>query len=253
MEIAPGITFECQVGGHNKARNLTTGLATFPPGATLPFHRHTFSESVTLISGQAEMNIEGRVYILSALDNVTIPPGLAHEARNRSNTEPAVFHIAMNTDSPARTLADEAFAREVMPDHSTGRPGAERVTRFQTAHRFAAGPNTQFIDYFNRDLMPGIEMSGGYGLFDPQGRLPAHVHDFDESICIINGVATCIVEGRRYEMSGFATALEPRGRVHYFINESKAPMAMIWVYAGPSPERIVVDEKCATVEGNPWK
>ena len=30
-------------------------------------------------------------------------------------------------------------------------------------------------------------------------------------------------------------------------------MAMIWVYAGPTPERVVVDEICATVEGNPWK
>jgi len=30
-------------------------------------------------------------------------------------------------------------------------------------------------------------------------------------------------------------------------------MAMIWVYAGPSPIRIVVDERCATAEGNPWR
>jgi hypothetical protein len=30
-------------------------------------------------------------------------------------------------------------------------------------------------------------------------------------------------------------------------------MAMLWVYAGPVPERIVVDERCTTVEGNPWQ
>jgi hypothetical protein len=41
--------------------------------------------------------------------------------------------------------------------------------------------------------------------------------------------------------------------VHYFINTSKDLMAMIWVYAGPMPVRIVVDERCATVEGNPWR
>jgi oxalate decarboxylase/phosphoglucose isomerase-like protein (cupin superfamily) len=45
----------------------------------------------------------------------------------------------------------------------------------------------------------------------------------------------------------------PRGRVHYFINESAAPMAMLWVYAGPLPLRIVVAEACATAEGNPWR
>ena len=96
-------------------------------------------------------------------------------------------------------------------------------------------------------------MSGGYGLFHPGGRLPAHFHDFDESICIIEGEATCVVEGRRFRLSDGATALVPRGRVHYFINESDAPMAMIWVYAGPSPVRVVVDERCATVEGVPWR
>jgi hypothetical protein len=30
-------------------------------------------------------------------------------------------------------------------------------------------------------------------------------------------------------------------------------MEMLWVYAGPVPLRLVVDERCATVEGNPWK
>ena len=96
-------------------------------------------------------------------------------------------------------------------------------------------------------------MSGGYGLFHPGGRLPAHLHDFDESICIIHGEATCVVEGRRYRLSACETAMVLRGRIHYFINESAAPMEMIWVYAGPRPERIVVDESCATTDGSPWR
>jgi quercetin dioxygenase-like cupin family protein len=131
--------------------------------------------------------------------------------------------------------------------------GKEWLTRHADAPRSQAGPGTSFIDYFNRDLVPNIEMSGGSGLFQPGGRLPAHFHDFDESICIIQGTAVCIVEGRRYELSNSSTALVPRGRVHYFINGSQEPMAMVWVYAGPWPERIIVDERCATVEGDPWR
>ena len=50
-----------------------------------------------------------------------------------------------------------------------------------------------------------------------------------------------------------STAFVPRGRVHYFINETRETMEMLWVYAGPMPVRIIVDEKCATVEGNPWQ
>lgn len=253
IEIAPGIAFDCLVGKHNRGKKLTTGQVTFQKGATLPAHSHTFTESITLLHGSAYVEVEGRNYTLHRLDNVVIPAGLVHAVRNASNSEEAVFHIAMATDEPTRTLVTKFFPRRTMPNDSVGFDGAERVNRFASAKRFEAGPNTEFIDFFNSELIPGIEMSGGYGLFHPTGRLPAHVHDFDESICILSGQATCVVEGRRYQMQNYETALQPRGRVHYFINETQGTMEMLWVYAGPKPERIVVDERCATVEGDPWK
>ena len=55
--------------------------------------------------------------------------------------------------------------------------------------------------------------------------------------------ATCIVEGNRYRVSDNATALAPRGRAHYFINETDRPMAMVWVYAGDMPLRIALSER----------
>jgi 2-keto-3-deoxy-L-rhamnonate aldolase RhmA/quercetin dioxygenase-like cupin family protein len=253
VELSEGVSFECLVGKYNHAKKLTTGWVTFAPNAALPYHTHTFSESITLLSGSASVEIEGRRYDLKRMDNVVIPAGLAHSARNMSPREPTVFQVALASATPTRTLVNQFFSRRSMPDDSTGVPGSERVNRFATARRFAAGPNTEFIDFFNHKLIPGIEMSGGYGLFNPGGRLPAHFHDFDESICIISGLATCIVEGRRYPMSDGATALQPRGRVHYFINETQGTMEMLWVYAGPMPERIVVNERCATREGDPWR
>jgi quercetin dioxygenase-like cupin family protein len=140
----------------------------------------------------------------------------------------------------------------MMPQTSSGVTGKEHITRFESAPRSEAGPGTRFIDYFNEEMVPGIEMSGGYGLFQSGGRLPAHFHDFDESICIIQGTATCICEGRYHSMSNGATALQPRGRVHYFVNNSDLPMAMVWVYAGPLPQRILAAESYATGERNPW-
>jgi len=253
IELAPGVSLDCLVGAHNGARNLTTGLVTFEPNAKLPYHTHPVSESITVLSGTAVVAVEGREYSLSQLDTIVIPRGLAHAAWNESTNVRGVVHVALASESPGRELAATPFERRAMPNEPAHIPGKERVTRHADATRFEAGPGTSFIDHFNKDLMPGIEMSGGYGLFQPGGRLPAHFHDFDESICIIGGTAVCIVEGRRYQQSDCNTALQPRGRVHYFINESKEPMAMIWVYAGPVPERVVVDERCATVEGNPWK
>jgi len=253
IEIERGVKFESLVGKHNKGRNLTTGFVTFEPGAALPYHRHTFSESITLIKGEAIIEVEGRRYKLEPMDNAVIPKGVAHHALNPSRTGQAVFHIAMASHEPSRELVDRFFSRRAMPMDATGGDWPERINRFKLAPRYEAGPNTDFIDFFNENLIPGIEMSGGYGLFHHGGRLPAHIHDFDESICIIEGEAVCIVEGREYTMSDMATALQPRGRGHYFINRTHAPMAMLWVYAGPRPERIEFDDYRATAEGNPWR
>jgi 2-keto-3-deoxy-L-rhamnonate aldolase RhmA/quercetin dioxygenase-like cupin family protein len=253
IDLAPGVHLDCLVSKHNHARRLTTGLVTFEPSAILPYHTHPVSESITVLSGELRVEVEGREYTLQPFDNIIVPRGLPHTPFNSSKTKPGVAHVALASEAPARDFISTAFEKRPMPDTSTGVPGKERVTRFAAANRFAAGPGTSFIDYFNQELMPGIEMSGGYGLFQPGGRLPAHFHDFDESITITDGRATCVVEGRRYQMAGCATALQPRGRVHYFINETSEPMAMIWVYAGPTPERVVVEEACAATEGNPWK
>lgn len=253
IELAPGVLLDCLVGAHNAARHLSTGLVTIKPGARLDYHTHPVCEAITVLSGRAIIAVEGREYLLGGLDTIVIPRTLAHAVRNSSASEESLLHTALASEAPTRNPSPVTFERRSVANESAGVAGKERVTRFYTASRFEAGPGTSFIDHFNSELMPGIEMSGGYGLFAPGGRLPAHFHDFDESICIIQGTATCVVEGRRHQMTQCSTALQPRGRVHYFVNEGTEPMAMIWVYAGPLPERVIVEEHCATLEGDPWK
>ncbi len=252
IELCRGVSFDCMVGKHNGAVNLTTGIVTFEPGAKLENHRHTFGESITVLSGRLQVTVEGRMYTLGALDNVSIPAGLAHKASNYGAAR-AVVHIAMCSDTPDRELVEGSVSMRSMPtDRSYTHPGGERFTSFKNSARYEPGPSASFVDYFNAELIPGFDMSGGYGIFKHGGRLPAHLHDFDESICIVEGCGTCWVEGREYEMEDLTTALQPRGRIHYFINNGNEPMAMIWVYAGPMPERIVVDEDCANIPGRAW-
>ncbi|MBS0265759.1 MAG: cupin domain-containing protein [Planctomycetes bacterium] len=252
VELERGVVFQPLVGAHNQAQHLTTGIVTFMPGAQLPYHTHPHGEAITLLTGEAELEVAGRRYRLFPLDNVYIPPGTAHAAFNPSGSKPATFHIAMNSHTPSRTLVAAPGATRKMADDAGGVPGAERVSRHATTPWYEPNPGAKFQDYFNRDL-GSIGMSGGYGIFQHGGRLPCHLHDFDESITIIQGTATCIVEGRRYLLSDCATALAPRGRCHYFINDTERPMAMIWVYAGDLPQRYVLNQKCCEPEGCPEK
>ena len=252
IDLCPGVSFDCQVGAHNGAVNLTTGIVTFEPRAKLDNHRHTFGESITVLAGQLQVTVEGRIHKLGPLDNLSVPAGLAHKAANNGHGQ-AIVHIAMCSSTPDRELVEPGHSMRSMPtDRSYTHPGGERFTSFTNSSRYEPGPSASFVDYFNAELIPGFDMSGGYGIFQHGGRLPAHLHDFDESICIVEGRGTCWVEGRQYEMDGLTTALQPRGRIHYFINNGQEPMAMIWVYAGPMPERIVVGEDCANVPGRAW-
>jgi len=240
VEIAPGVNFRPLVGKHNNARDFTTGIVTFDPGAELPYHLHTFTESITLLEGRAALEVEGRRYALQQLDNAVIPPGTAHFVSNTSRFQPAVFHISMATESPSRELIKRFYSSKTMAPDSKGVPGAERLNIHAIADWYEPNPGARFVDFMNRDLgYP--DMSGGYGIFKPGAQLPCHIHDFDESITIVQGTATCVVEGRRYSMKDNATALVPRGRCHYFINDTDAPMAMVWVYAGPTPERMIME------------
>jgi 2-keto-3-deoxy-L-rhamnonate aldolase RhmA/quercetin dioxygenase-like cupin family protein len=240
-ELEAGITLEALVGDFNTARGLTTGIVTIQPESLLPYHRHPCGESVTVLEGEAEVSVEGRTYRLGPLDNITIPRWLPHQTRNPDSSKATRLHVALAMSTPERELVQTSFEQTDMPANASGTPGFEHVTRFANAeHVQSNGPGTTYIDYCNTSLVPGIEMSGGFARIDPDVRLPDHLHDFDESICIIRGDAECLVEGRQYSLNNCATAMIPRGRVHYFTNQSENQMEMIWVCAGPMPEPIPI-------------
>jgi len=88
--------------------------------------------------------------------------------------------------------------------------------------------------------VPSIEMSGGWALFASGGQQPAQAYDCDASIAIVQGAATCIVEGRHHALAERTTLLLPRGQVYSIRNETDEPMAAIWVCASPAPERRIV-------------
>lgn len=238
--LGPGVVLRPLVGAHNHAHQLFTSLVTIDPGAGIPYITRPCCAAVTLLEGEVVVEVEGRRYRLRPLDCITIPAGIARRTLNVTDRH-ALLHVALATDTPTLVVVNETFTETTESDSSPGRDGRERITRGTPEGRFALAPKAMFQDYFNLELgSRGI--CGGYGLFEPGARLPCHRHDFDESISIVQGRATCVVEGRRYELSDNDMALVPRGRCHYFINQSDQPMGMIWVYAGDMPDRIVMDE-----------
>ena len=249
-EVIPGIVFEALVGSHNGARNLVTGLSTFAPGAHLGYHEHPYTETLTLLSGEAIIEVEGRMYALEEFDSMAVPAGLAHAATNPSRGEAARFHAAVPTDQMSRIPVDRFFSRRRMPAGAVGRPGAEWVVRHRSAPRRQDGPGISCIDLFDGDLVPGLQIAAVLGTFEPGARCQPHRHEVDKSVIAVQGTALCTVEGRKHPLAAGAAALVPSGRLHCIANQTVEAAAAIWVCAGPSAAPTVPDDGTAATAGD---
>jgi putative monooxygenase len=224
------------------AAAFSTSLAIFEPGGSLALHRHPVSEALTVVEGQALLQVEGRAYRLDPLDCAHVPGGTPHAVRNDSPDRELIVHTAFASAQPTRKLVNEAFP---IHDRGFGDPSAndpENIIRFSKSQVYELAPQAFFTDLFARRF-GAVGICGGYGRFQPGASLPCHTHAYDESITIVQGSAKCLVQGRRYELSECATAYIPEGLPHRFLNQSDQEMAMIWVYAGAEPDRQILDNR----------
>jgi quercetin dioxygenase-like cupin family protein len=236
--LAPGVQLRVLATGSLGARGLTTALARFDPRAELPYHLHPFSEVIVLLEGEARVSVEGRAYRLRAFDALHLPARTAHAVSNLSAEASALLHSSFASETPTREQVQRGFSLKELDEPEAGSP--ETVVRFEKAPVYELAPRAFFRDLFARRL-GSHGVCGGYGWFEPGASLPCHYHGFDESITIVAGTAVCQVAGREYPLSNCDTACIPTGRPHRFSNRSDAPMAMVWVYAGDEPDRVLVD------------
>jgi putative monooxygenase len=236
----PGVSLREFVSGACSARGFSTGTATFQPGSLLAYHKHSFCETLTILGGVAEVKVEGRIYRLQQFDCICLPAGVAHEVTSGSNGSPTVLFWACASPLPSQEEVKQDF---VVQDRGLANPGKddpESIVRFAEGEVYELSPGAEFRDLFAGRL-GSVGICGGYAKFQPGRSLPCHVHEFDESITIVEGEALCLVQGSRYQVSGYDTAFVPEGKPHRFLNQSTAPMAMVWVYAGSEPGRTLVE------------
>jgi mannose-6-phosphate isomerase-like protein (cupin superfamily) len=245
--MVPGVALCPLVCSEAGTHNLFTALLTLEAKASYPLYTRPCSEALILLDGEASVDVEDRGYRLKPLDALTVSPRVPRRVVNLSAVRPALLHIALATSTPEQTWVNGRYITVEQPATATGRLGTESLNRNVTAAKFELAPLARFQDMFGTD-QSSQGIYGCYGLFEPGARLPCHRHEFDESITIVQGTATCIVEGRRYDLTGNTAAFIPQGRCHYFINLTLEPMAMIWVYASNRSDRIIVDEICCHPE-----
>jgi quercetin dioxygenase-like cupin family protein len=84
---------------------ITTGITNFPPGLKVPLHYHNCAEQVTVLSGEAEAEIDGAHFRMGPLDTTFVTAGKPHRFTNAGSTAMMILWI-YGASEVTRTFVD---------------------------------------------------------------------------------------------------------------------------------------------------
>lgn len=84
-------------------------------------------------------------------------------------------------------------------------------------------------------------MINGMTAFDPGARIGLHFHNCEESVMILEGEAIAEIDGERIPLKAGDTTWIPPNVPHRFLNESDAPMRILWIYGDVNATRTMVE------------
>ena len=101
------------------ATSFINGVTIFPPGGSVPLHKHNCDESVLLLEGEAVAEIAGKEHSVAAGDATFIPEGVHHRFRNASNlSEMKILWTYASLDAD-RTIIATGETRRIDDEHQS--------------------------------------------------------------------------------------------------------------------------------------
>ncbi len=84
---------------------ITTGITRFPAGQKVPMHSHNCDEQVTLLEGEAQVEMDGELTPVGKYDTTFIPAGKSHRFVNTGDGPLTILWV-YDTDAVTRTFTE---------------------------------------------------------------------------------------------------------------------------------------------------
>ena len=101
---------------------FTSGLTRFPADKKVPMHHHNCAEQVTLLEGEAEVEIGDERTLLKRYDTTYIAAGMPHRFVNVGNTPMLILWI-YDTNEVTRTFSETGQTVAHLSAQDTTHPG----------------------------------------------------------------------------------------------------------------------------------
>jgi mannose-6-phosphate isomerase-like protein (cupin superfamily) len=102
--------------------SFTSGLTRFPAAKKVPVHHHNCAEQVTLLEGDADVEIDGKLTRLKRYDTTYVPAGIPHRFINVGDGPMLILWI-YDTDEVTRTFSETGQTVAHLSVQDTTRPG----------------------------------------------------------------------------------------------------------------------------------
>lgn len=80
-------------GAHVGSTTVSTGITIFPPGGAIKLHTHNTDESVTLLEGEGECEVNGKRTRVQPFDTTYVPAGVEHRFINVGQGEMRILWV----------------------------------------------------------------------------------------------------------------------------------------------------------------
>jgi mannose-6-phosphate isomerase-like protein (cupin superfamily) len=115
------------------------------------------------------------------------------------------------------------------------------VLRAGDIERFDRGAGVVTLPYVGKWNTEGNLVTTGITVFEPGTAIPLHIHNVEESVLILEGEATAVVDGDSFDLETGDATWVPAGVAHRFANRGQGVMRIYWVYGGREVTRTLVD------------